>query len=324
MPRHSRRSFLASALAAAAGGFVCDRATAAVRLDASIIGANTAITGFGLWEAVALLRELHFATIEIHPFGSPEPTVGEFPGFDFEQFSAAGRQKLRDALEGFQHVTAHLSYKGLTYFARLANARELAARKVRAGLEAAAYFNAELAVVHVVPPLGMKLDEAWPEMLRQYREWGDFAARHKFRLAIETGYPASLRDFVRLIREIDHEAVGCTLDVGHQIWSEEFKSRVPDADRSTPAGIRAYNDVMHEVLDALGPKVFHFHVHDIDPSVWKEHKPIGFGVIDYPRLVKRLRELDYRGRLVLEIGAPDMRAALADNKRRLEQALAAQ
>lgn len=179
-----------------------------------------------------------------------------------------------------------------------------------------------MAVAHVTAPKGLSLKEAWPEIIQQFRAWGDIAKKGKFRLAVETGYPASAGEFVRLIKEIDHAWVGCAIDVGHQIWYQEFKERVPQAERSTPAGIRAYNDLMHEIIDALGPKIIHFHVHDIDPTGWKEHKPIGLGVIDYPRLVKKLEAIDYRGVLVLEIGAPDMRAALADNKRQLERFLA--
>ncbi len=59
------------------------------------------------------------------------------------------------------------------------------------------------------------LEESWPAMVRRFRRWGDFAKATGFRLSIETGYPQSVRDFVRFIEEIDHSHVGATIDVGH-------------------------------------------------------------------------------------------------------------
>jgi len=95
--------------------------------------------------------------------------------------------------------------------------------------------------------------------------------------------------------------------------------------RATPEAIRAYNDTTHAIIDQLGDKIFHFHVHDIDPQTWREHKPIGTGFVDYPRLFRKLRQMNYQGLLVLEIGAPaaEMRHHLAQNKRLLERYLGA-
>ena len=44
-------------------------------------------------------------------------------------------------------------------------------------------------------------------MIKRFRHWGDMAQQRGFRLALETGYPLSVAEFVRLIREIDHENV---------------------------------------------------------------------------------------------------------------------
>jgi len=58
-------------------------------------------------------------------------------------------------------------------------------------------------------------------------------------------------------------------------------------------------------------------VHDIDPPTWAEHKPIGTGFVDYPRLMAKLRQIQYKGRLVLEIAGPsaEIEALLADSRR---------
>jgi len=174
-----------------------------------------------------------------------------------------------------------------------------------------------------MPSAGWTMEQAWPVMLRRFREWGDFARKQNFRLALETGYPKSVRDFVRLVKEIDHPQVGCTIDVGHQGDYEELTARVRPEQRFSPSGIQAYNDITHAVIDQLGSKIWHFHVHDIDPATWKEHQPLGTGFVDYPRLIRKLREINYRGLLVLEIGAPaaEMKRHLADAKLRLEHLL---
>ncbi len=59
-------------------------------------------------------------------------------------------------------------------------------------------------------------------MIRQFRHWCDIARQNIFRLAIKTGYPDSVKEFVRLIQEIDHSHVGATIDVEHQSWQESI------------------------------------------------------------------------------------------------------
>ena len=295
-------------------------AVALAGADRESLGANTAMQGYELFQSIEALRRLGFPTIEIHPMGSPEARPGKFPGFEFAQLAETERKRLRKALEGFRHVTTHLPYTGLTPFAKDEAVAEASVAKIREAMEATAYVGAELAVLHVVAPKGWTYAEARPSIVRRIREWGDYAARHRFTLAIETGYPASVEEFAGLVKDVGHDAVGCTIDVGHQRGFQELAARKTAEDRSSAAGARAYNDVTHAVIDALGAKITHFHVHDIDPPTWLEHKPIGTGFVDYPRLMAKLRRIGYKGRLVLEIAGPgaEIEALLADSKRRLE------
>jgi sugar phosphate isomerase/epimerase len=85
-------------------------------------------------------------------------------------------------------------------------------------------------------------------------------------------------------------------------------------------GIKAYNETTFAIVEGLGAKVFHFHVHDIDPATWKEHQPLSTGFVDYPKLFQILRRIGYQGLLILEISGPgtEMKRLLADNKRQLE------
>jgi sugar phosphate isomerase/epimerase len=305
-----RRDFLLALAASAA---------AQAGVDRESIGANTAMRGYGLFDAVDALRRLGFATIEIQPMGVPEARPDRFPGFEFDRMAEPDRRKLRRALTAFRHVTVHLPYSGLAPFDRDQAAAAAAEHKIRSALEASAYFGAELAVLHVVPPRQWTFAEARPSIARRIREWGDYAASHGFTIGIETGFPASVREFVGLVKDIGHDAVGCTIDVGHQRGYRELASWTTPQARASADGVRAYNDVTHAIIDGLGARILHFHVHDIDPATWAEHKPIGTDFVDYRRLMTKLRRIAYRGRLVLEIAAPaaDIEPALEDSRRRL-------
>lgn len=314
----TRRTILKYAL----GGGVAS----ASPLHSSQLGANTAIAGWSLADSIALLRRLAFPVIEIHPMGSPAATPGQFPGFRFDELTAAQKKSIRASLrDGFRHVTAHLPYTGLDYFAADPAVAEAAQRAVDIALVGSAYFGAKLAVVHPKPGSGKQtLESQWPAMIERFRRWGDLAQRHKMRLALETGFPPSVADFVRLVKEIDHPAVGATIDVGHQGRYAELVARVKPEDRATPAGIRAYNDTTLAVIEGLGAaKTFHLHVHDIDPQTWQEHRPLVTGFVDYDRLFTLLKRINYRGYLIFEIAgkAEEMEGHLRDGKRKLEAKL---
>ncbi len=284
------------------------------------LGANTAIEGYGLIPAIHTLRELGFTAIEIHPMGVPEPRAEKFPGFEFDKLDQAQRSEIRNALEGFQSVTTHLPYTGLDYMSTSGDVRESAVRTVETAMEATAFFGATVAVLHPQPLPEGTLDATWPSYLDRFRRWGDRARKLGFRIALETGYPRSVRDFVRLVKEIEHDSVGATIDVGHQSRYAELVARVKPQERHTPLGIKAYNETTFAIVEGLGAKVFHFHVHDIDPASWKEHQPLSTGFVDYPELFQILRRIRYQGLLILEISGPGtkMKGLLADNKRQLQ------
>lgn len=296
---------------------------AAQRLSPSQLGANTAITGWSLADSIDLLRKIGFPVIEIHPMGSPGATPGQFPGFRFDELTDTPKKSIKESLRGFRHVTAHLPYTGLDYFAADRSAASAATRVVDTALEGSAYFGAELAVLHPKPGSGQTLASQWPLMIEGFRRWGDMAQRRRMRIALETGFPLSIADFVRLIKEVNHPAVGATIDVGHQGRYAELTARVKPEDRATPAGIRAYNDTTLAIIEGLGPKTFHLHVHDIDPATWQEHRPLGTGFVDYDRLFTLLRRIRYRGFLIFEIAgkAEEMEGHLRSGKASLEARL---
>lgn len=271
------------------------------------LGANTAVEGYSLTDAIRLIRETGFPAIEIHPMGRPEPTPGKFPGFEFDKLSAGARRAIRKQLSDFRVVTAHLPYTGLDHMADETGKRDASRRTVEIAMEAAAYFGAVTAVLHAQPLQEEQLAARWPEYMELYGKWADKASALGFELAMETGYPRSIAGYVKMIQQVNHPSFGATIDVGHQGRYAELVARVRPEQRSTPEAIRAYNDTTIEIVERLAKKVRHLHVHDIDPNTWQEHKPMVHGFVDYRRLFATLRKVDYRGILMFEIGGPAAR-----------------
>lgn len=319
-----RRDFLAKLLALPA---MCGpRALAADReLGPAVIGANPYYPGLGLYHSMGILHGLGFQTIELHPMGSPEAKPGMPPGFEISQLSDGDRDRIQEALRPFRHVSTHLPWVDTPYFSPFQPSHEYGVRRIDQALEASAFVGAEVANIHVQRSAHISAEDAWPMLVDNFRRWGDLAQDLGLRLAIETGYPESVRDFVRLIREVGHDSVGATIDVGHQKNFAELVARVSPDERGTPEGIRAYNDVTHQIMDELGEKIIHMHVHDIEPDTWAEHKPLIHGFVDYPRLVAKLRKIGYQGLLVFEIGGEgaELTESFRDAKAKLEAYLAA-
>jgi len=284
------------------------------------LGANTAVQGYSLSQAIALIRELEFDVIEIHPMGRPQPTPKIFPGFQFDQLTATEKQQIRRQLKPFKTVTTHLPYTRLNWLSANLEEKQYAIKTVDTALEGSAYFGAKIAVLHPQP----LTQETWKTRQREYTDaisrWAENAAKLGVKVGVETGFPHSVDDFVSLIQSINHPNLGATIDVGHQGRFVELASKIPAESRSLPASVKAYNDTTNAILSRLGPKVFHLHVHDIDPETWVEHKPLVHDFVDYPRLYETLSQIQYRGSLVLEIGGPpeQMPGHLKEARRKLQ------
>jgi sugar phosphate isomerase/epimerase len=309
MPLMTRRQFAFTAAS-----------SAAAKERAWPVGVNTAISGVGLFESIETCRRLGFDTIEIHPMGRIEPVDGKFPGFEFDKLDASARKSLGAALKPFRGISTHLPYTGLDHMAEEPAVRAASRRTVEIAMEGSSEFGATMAVLHAQSKPDDELARRWNEYLDLYRRWADRAKQLGMRLTLETMFPRSVSGFVRMIREAGHPNLGCTIDVGHQSRYAELVARVRPEDRATPEGIRAYNDTTIAIVEQLGEKITHFHVHDIDPQTWVEHKPMVHGFVDYPRLFQVLKKIRYQGRLILEIGGPaqEMPGFLAEAKRKLE------
>jgi sugar phosphate isomerase/epimerase len=303
-----------------------------------IVGASTAsIRGAGFFEAIDVVQGLGFRTLEVLlVLGRLEATPDQYPGFRFDELTEEQKEKIRAALMPFDQVTVHLPFSGSYTLPD----DDDAVADLEMSIAASGFMGAKVAVLHPQPrgtrdrhgryyiltkqQQSARLEENRQTVIERTRKWGSMAADRGLQLACETSVPPSIPGLVRFIEEINHDNVGVTLDVGHQSGFEEL-SHIKPEEYGTPEGIKAYNDVNVKIVETLGDKLFHLHVHDIEPDTWNEHKPLVHGFVDYPRLLSALRRIQYPGVLIFEIaGEGDkMPEYLRDSKQKLDGYLGA-
>ena len=70
-----------------------------------------------------------------------------------------------------------------------------------------------------------------------------------------------------------------------------------------------------QVVNLLGSKIQHFHLHDVRQVDWRDHRTAGSGIIDYDRLFTFLSEMNYEGAFTFELEEVDIESALEASKR---------
>lgn len=245
--------------------------------------------------------DLGYDGIEIAVFPEKETGPDRYPWVVVDRLDTAERQRLKALAAKFRHVTTHLPYSpDLRPLAADPVVREKSRRELHRALDDSAFWGAQLANVHVVSEPGVSFADAKADLVALYRELGEHAARSGMKLSIETTRPYRVAEYLELIRDIDRPNVGGTVDTGHISF---YKLDLPVAapDRASPESIRRLNDLMLEIVAALGPKLFHLHVDDVRAPDWREHFVPGRGIVDWPRLMAHLAHTGYRGVMVAEI-----------------------
>jgi sugar phosphate isomerase/epimerase len=299
---------------------------------------NTAsLAGHSLEHALRAAASLGFGAVELLAFEGASHSQGELCGVWFRDLDAAGRERLLRLLDPFPRRSLHAPFVDAPLLTYNKRTRECALDQVRETIDFAAFIGAEAIATHANRRNSLPLEAFWGELLDVYRRLGDYALEHGngVRLGVETGYPEAAEAFARLVREIDHPAVGATIDVGH------VRNCVPKEKWGTPEGIEEHNRHLAYLLETLGDKVVHFHIHDVRRHDFRDHRGLGValhstgttpggapgvstvggggtglgnaaadGVIDFPRLIAQVRELDYRGLWILELEEPDREGAL--------------
>ncbi|HEX2037593.1 MAG TPA: sugar phosphate isomerase/epimerase family protein [Chloroflexota bacterium] len=275
------------------------------------LGLNTAsLAGYGLEEALRAAAGLGFRAVELLAFEGASHSQGDLCGVWFNDLDTAGRDRLLRLLEPFPRRSLHAPFVDAPLLTYNKRTRQCAVEQLQETIDLAAFIGAEAIATHANQRNAQPLEAFWDEMVDVFRRLGDYALERGrgVKLGVETGYPPGAADFARLVLVVDHPAIGATVDVGH------VRSCVPRERWGTPEGAAELNDHLAYLLETLGEKVVHFHIHDVRRADFRDHRALGDlaanGVIDFPRLVPLVRRLSYGGLWILELEEPDKEEAL--------------
>jgi sugar phosphate isomerase/epimerase len=282
-------------------------------VDSGRLGLNTAcLPGRPITDAARLGRQLGFRAIELLAFAGYTHSMGELAGFYFDLLSSAERDELRRMVAPFDHVSLHAPFIDIALLAPNPGVRAEALRQVEVAIGATAFLGGSTVTAHACAKHGRTLEEYWDDMVTTFRALGDRAGEAGVTLTVETGHPTGVETFARLIHDIAHPAVGANIDVGHLV------GYLPAELRGTEEGAARYRRLLIEQLDALGDKVFHFHLHDVRLSDFRDHRGVGRGFLDFGAIMEWCRNAKYGGLWVLELEEPDAVEAVRESKALLE------
>jgi sugar phosphate isomerase/epimerase len=275
--------------------------------------AGCSLPNMSLLEALAEVRALDFAGIEIATFADDAKAASgkvpdHYPWVVIDRLSPGEKARVKAAVQKFRHVSVHLPYgPTMRPIAPEGGVREASRRELRRALDDGAFLGARLANIHVLTETGLDFPTALPGLVQLYRELGDYAQARGMRLAIEITRPYTAAEYLRLVEAIGHPNVGGSIDTGHVHFFAELSAARKT--RHEPDSVRAYNDLLVDLVRKLGPKLFHLHLDDLRRVDWREHFVPGTGIIDWPRFFRALESVDYSGLFVLEllyyVGADD-------------------
>lgn len=282
-------------------------------MDTRKIGANTAcLAGYSLEDALRTIASMGFQTVELLAFAGARHSIGDLAGFWFGKLTDAEKEHLRDAVSPFRHVSIHAPFIHVPLITYNDEIQKIAFRQVEDAIDATAYLRGSVTVIHLNPKPSSAMREYWNEMVDVCRMLGDYAAERKVSIGVETGFPASVKDYTNLIRSIDHHAVGAAIDVGH------VRSSVPANLRGTAAGVQEFNNNLMRTVSDLNDKVLHFHLHDVRANDWRDHRTAGTGIIDFPRLFTFLLHSGYNHLMTFELEEENKEGTLLQSKRYIE------
>lgn len=263
------------------------------------IGFNTAsLPDRSLEDALATGRRLGLRCVELLAFEGYHHTAGELAGLFFDQLEAVERATLAQQVADFHRVAVHAPFWDILPFTPNTTLREPSREQLLRTVEVTGEIGAETVTTHIIPRAGRELSYFRADMIEFYRELGDAAAEAGVTVTIETGYPQGIDEFASVIHEIDHPAVGANVDVGH------LRGLLSEDERQPAALAEAYNALLLRHLESLGDRIYHMHLHDVQPEGVRDHRECGTGIIDYEAVFGYLLEQDYPGMMTFELEEP--------------------
>jgi len=185
-------------------------------------------------------------------------------------------------------LSIHAPFADINIASTSPTIRHAIMRRLKRSIMLSAQLNPVCWVFH--PGIQSAVSDALPNLdweinLRSIRELLKDARKYGLKIAIENvpdPYPFLLKrvdDFERLYENLGSDGMdlNITFDVGH-------------------ANI---NGQINEFIKAFKDKIIHAHLHDNYANL-DSHLGIGFGNIDWAKVISALKEVNYRGALVIE------------------------
>jgi sugar phosphate isomerase/epimerase len=160
--------------------------------------------------------------------------------------------------------------------------------------------------LHLMNVMGLRLEEYWGRSVDFARAMGGLAASRGAEVGLENCYPVVRSGAVaaRFLAEVEHPAVGLTLDCGH-FWSalceDERGGHLENPVMRTAEGERVMNSMLDGMAALAAERIVNIHIHDVRRGDWLDHQPPGTGVMRYERLFEALRRVGYRRTVTIEI-----------------------
>lgn len=274
-----------------------------------------------LEDALAITQQQGYEAICIFGATNMRHSGGLLPGFFWEELDAEGRKKLKQAVSPFNAGAVHAPFQDLPLVSTNKYVEQEAIRQIIWSIRAAAELNLEIVTVHASSPIRMPKEEVLARAVNNLRVLGDEAQKLGVRIGLENViYPTDPDEYVELLDAVDHPAIGATLDIGHIMF---WLRRDGITRLEGPTGAAFYNTCLEQMIDRLGKRIIHLHIHDVRLPDVRDHRAVGRGIIDFPMLIRKLRALDFNGMLEFELEEPDDEQASAESKHCLEQFLQA-
>lgn len=133
------------------------------------------------------------------------------------------------------------------------------------------------------PLNGLKREEAFPLFLQGIQSLSNYAKKKGVKILVEPEPDLLIQtseQFLEFIKEVDQEAVGLNLDIGH---------------------FYCVNEDPAEVISKLAPYIGHVHLEDIASTREHLHLPPGQGAIDLHKVLTTLQQIGYLGMITVEL-----------------------
>jgi len=278
------------------------------------IGANVAcLANYQFEDAINEIYKLNFPALGLLAFDGGVHSIGKLPGFWFDRLNRSERLNLRNLTQKFDTILIHAPFTDVPLFTYNVGIREEAIRQTISSIEAGAFLKATVITMHINTMSIEYFNEIRSYIIETFLYLGDYAEYHNLKLGIETGFPNDIENYINLIKEINHPAVGATVDTGH------IFNYVPLSYRKTDEGKTLLNRYLIEIITKLRNKVFHLHVHDVRASDWRDHRSVGSGIIEFPRVIDELTNIGYEGSFELELEEIAQEKALIESKNYLDE-----